>query len=100
MKKGPRVFTWFIVRMTSPAMRELFMRPHNALRMKEAVLGMLAGDIFGRTPLWTSLRLFKGAYWLTSLLMLPRSLAAWRMRKQLIADVGAVKGENVMASAR
>ncbi len=66
MTKGPRVFTWFIVRMTSPAMRELFMHPRNLLRMKEAVLGMLAGDIFGRTPLWTSLALFKAAYWIGS----------------------------------
>ena len=100
MKKGPRIFTWFIVRMTNPAIRELFMHPRNVLRMQEAVVGMLAGDIFGRTPLWTSLNLFKLVYWATSLAMLPRAFAAWRRRKQLIADVGAVEGENVMASAR
>jgi flavin-dependent dehydrogenase len=100
MKKGPRIFTWFIVRMTNPAMRQLIMHPRNVLRTQEAVVGMLAGDIFGRTPLWTSLNLFKLIYWATSLAMLPRSLAAWRRRKQLIADVGAVEGENVMAPAR
>jgi flavin-dependent dehydrogenase len=100
MKKGPRIFTWFIVRMTNPAMRQLFMHPRNVLRMQEAVVGMLAGDIFGRTPLRTSLALFKLVYWGTSLAMLPRAFAAWRRRRHLIADVGAVKGENVMAPSR
>jgi flavin-dependent dehydrogenase len=100
MRRGPRVFTWFIVRMTNPAIREMFMNPRNALRMKEAVLGLLAGDIFGRTPLWRGLLAFKGAYYLTSLMMLPRAFNAWRMRRHLIRDVGEVKGENVMVSVR
>jgi len=100
MRKGPRVFGWFIVRMTHPAMRDLFMQPRNLLRMKEAVLGLLAGDIFGRTPLWTSLALFKCLYWLNALSTPRRSLRAWRRRRHLIADVGALDGENVMAAGR
>ena len=31
-------FSWFIYRMTSPAIRELFMNPRNYFRMQEAVL--------------------------------------------------------------
>lgn len=100
MRKGPREFTWFIVRMTHPATRALFMRPGNVLRTKEAVLGLLAGDIFGKTPLWGALRFFKALYYLTSLLMLPRSWKAWRLRRVHIRDVGAVKGENVMVPTR
>ena len=100
MRKGPREFSWFIERMTNPAIRHLFMNPGNALRAKEAVLGLLAGDIFGKTPLWRSLRAFKGIYYLTSLLMLPESWAAWRRRRLNIRDVGETKGENVMVSAR
>ena len=100
MRKGPREFTWFIVRMTNPAIRELFMHPRNFLRTKEAVLGLLAGDIFGRTPLWFGLFCFKAVYYLTSLVMLPRALRAWRMRRRNIRDVGQVKGENVMVTAR
>jgi flavin-dependent dehydrogenase len=100
MRKGPREFTWFIVRMTSPAIRMLFMYPHNPLRTKEAVLGLLAGDIFSRTPLAPSLSAFKVIYYITSLFMLPRAFKAWRMRHLLIRDVGEIKGENVMVQAR
>lgn len=98
MKKGPREFSWFIERMTNPAMRALFMGPRNLLRTKEAVLSLLAGDIFGRTPMWTSLRIFKLIYWLSCLATLGPTLQARRRRGGLIADVGAVKGENVIGS--
>jgi hypothetical protein len=100
MRKGPRVFTWFIVRMTNPAIRELFMHPKNVLRTKEAVLGVLAGDIFGGTPLWRGLLPFRAIYYLTSLAMLPRAFRAWRMRRFNIRDVGEVNGENVMVPVR
>ena len=97
---GPREFSWFIYRMTNPAMRELFMGPRNMLRMKEAVLALLAGDIFGSTPIWRSLALFKGIYYASSLLAPRRTWRALRARAHNIRDVGAVKGENVMPQAR
>ena len=100
MRRGPRIFTWFIVRMTNPAIRELFMYPRNVLRAKEAVLGVLAGDIFGRTPLWRGLLAFKFFYYATTLAMLPRSFKAWWTRRSLIRDVGEVKGENIMVPSR
>jgi flavin-dependent dehydrogenase len=100
MRKGPREFSWFIYRMTNPAMRELFMRPRNILRAREAVLSVLAGDIFGRTPFRPSLAFFKCVYWVSSLGHLPRSWRAWRRRRELVADVGPVKGETVMTAAR
>jgi flavin-dependent dehydrogenase len=100
MRKGPREFSWFIYRMTNPAMRELFMRPRNFLRSKEAVLSVLAGDIFGRTPFRPSLAFFKCVYWVTSLGHLPRSWRAWRRRRELVADAGPVHGETVMTTAR
>lgn len=86
MRKGPREFSWFIYRVTNPAMRDLFMAPRNVLRMKEALLSMLAGDIFGRTPIWPSLYLFKGLYYLVSLTHLHRTLLAYRRRKVNIQD--------------
>jgi flavin-dependent dehydrogenase len=98
MRHGPREFSWFIQRMTNPMMRELFMHPRNPLRMQEAVLSLLAGDIYGKTPIWTSLALFKGVYYLSSLAALPRTWRAWRQRRQMIRDVGAVKGENVIVN--
>jgi hypothetical protein len=43
-------------------MRELLLAPRNLLRMKEAMLSVLAGDIFGSTPIWPSVRAFKLTY--------------------------------------
>jgi flavin-dependent dehydrogenase len=100
MAKGPREFSWFIFRMTNPAMRDLIMRPRNPLGAKTAVLSLLAGDIYGRTPIWASLWLFKAIYWINVALQAPRSWRAWRRRRELIADVGPLRGETVMAERR
>ena len=99
MRKGPREFSWFIFRMTNPAMRELFMYPANPMRVKEALLSLLAGDIFGKTPIWLSLALFKGLYYVNSLLHWRHTWATWRRRSRNIKDVGPLKGENVVAEA-
>ncbi|QXP90836.1 tryptophan 7-halogenase [Methylococcus capsulatus] len=87
MRHGPREFSWFIYRMTDPTMRELFMAPQNVLRMKEALLSLLAGDIFGRTPIWFSLYAFKAVYYLNSLWHFRRTLEARRRRSLNIQDV-------------
>ena len=89
MRRGPREFSWFIYRVTDPTMRDLFMNPHNPLRMKEALLSLLAGDIFGRTPIWPSLVAFKGLFWATALLNPRRALDAIRYRRRNIADPDA-----------
>ena len=81
VRHGPKAFSWFIYRMTSPTMRDLFMGPRNLLRMKEALLSLLAGDIYGKTPIWPSLLAFKTIYYLSALRHLPRTLAARRKRK-------------------
>lgn len=96
MAKGPRVFCWFIFRVTNPTIRNLFMNPANPWRVKEAVLSLLAGDIFGKTPIWQALRMFKAIYYANQLLHLPRTIANWRRRRANIRDVGPLRGENVM----
>ena len=80
MRHGPKQFSWFIYRVTNPTMRELFLGPRNVLRMEEALLSLLAGDIFGRTPIWTALRLLKGVYFAMSLANLGRTIRAARRR--------------------
>lgn len=87
VRRGPRVFSWFIYRMTRPVMRDLFMAPRNMLRMKEALLSLLAGDIFGTTPIWASLRAFKLVYYVSSLANPRASLAAMRARARNIRAV-------------
>jgi flavin-dependent dehydrogenase len=84
VRHGLRQFSWFIYRMTSPAMRRLFMAPRNHLRMQEALLSLLAGDLFRGTPIYASLAAFKGLYYLMCLLTPRQSLAAWRRRRRMI----------------
>ena len=79
-RHGPKQFSWFIHRVSHPTMRELFLGPRNVLRMEEALLSLLAGDIFGGTPIWGRLRLFKALYYVLSFAHLGRSLRAWRAR--------------------
>ncbi len=81
MRHGPRQFSWFIYRFTQPNMRELFMQSRNTLRMKEAVISLLAGDIFGDTPAGFSLRAFKLLYAASCVLHPRRSIAALRHRR-------------------
>ncbi|MDG0026009.1 NAD(P)/FAD-dependent oxidoreductase [Trinickia sp. Y13] len=84
VRHGPKTFSWFIYRMTSPAMRSLFMKPRNVFRVREAVLSLLAGDIFGDTPIWLSLRLFKVIYYLSAVLDARNSLRAWKARRRML----------------
>jgi flavin-dependent dehydrogenase len=81
MRKGPREYSWFIHRITHPTLREMFMYPSEKLRMKEALLSLLAGDIFGATPIWRSIALFKSAYYLVSVRNLGRTYPAWKQRR-------------------
>jgi len=86
-RHGPKEYSWFIHRITNPTMRDLFMSPRNTLRMKEALLGLLAGDLYGRTPIWGSLRVFKALYYIVSLANLRRSFRALRRRRINIQPV-------------
>jgi flavin-dependent dehydrogenase len=79
-RHGPKQFSWFIHRVSNPTMRELFLSPSNVLRVEEALLSLLAGDIFGRTPIWGRLRLFKTLYYVLSCANPGRSFRAWRLR--------------------
>lgn len=87
MRIGPKEFSWFIYRVTGPTIRAMFMGPRNILRVKEAVLSVLAGDLFGKTPIGPSLFLFKCMYYGAGLLNLPRTIRAWRTRRRNIRSV-------------
>jgi len=89
VQRGPRVFSWFIFRVTNPTMREFFMSPQNPFRVKEALISLLAGDIHGRTPIWGSIRMLKALYYLVSIANLGRTVRAWKRRRVNIRDVEA-----------
>ena len=87
MRIGPKEFSWFIYRVTNPALRDMFMAPRNIFRVQEALLSVLAGDVFGTTPIRRPLSIFKGLYYGASLLNFRRTINAWRMRKRNIRAV-------------
>ena len=86
--------------MTNPAMRELFMHPRNPLRVKEALLSLLAGDIYGRTPIWRLAVVVQGdlLHDVARQRCRPPGAPGARRRRN-IAHVGPIKGENVLADS-
>ena len=77
-------FKWFIYRFTSPTMRALFTHPRNVFQVEQAVVSMLAGDVFDTRPVLRRLRVFRAIYALSALGMAPSALRGWlRRRRQL-----------------
>ena len=80
-------FKWFIYRFTSPTMKYLFANPRNTLQIEQAVVAMLAGDVFDSPRVRRRLRMFRVLYTAAALRMAPRALRDWwRRRRQ--AHVG------------
>ena len=67
VRRGIKRFSWFIYRMNRPALRDLFMNPRNILRMREAMLAMLSGDVFEPSPVHRRLAVFKALYYAKTL---------------------------------
>ncbi|NJO55953.1 MAG: NAD(P)/FAD-dependent oxidoreductase [Rhodospirillales bacterium] len=86
MQKGIKTVSWFIYRFTSPAMQNLFMAPRNIFRMQQAIISVLAGDIFRKTPIATPVFLFKVVFYLTFLLNFSRAWASYKRRKMNVAE--------------
>jgi flavin-dependent dehydrogenase len=80
MRHGPKEFSWFIYRVTNPTLRDLFMSPSDRLDMKKALLSVLAGDLFGATPIRKGLFFFRIVYYTFTIAHLRRSFKAWRRR--------------------
>jgi hypothetical protein len=70
-------------------MREFFMAPQNPFRVKEALISLLAGDIYGKTPIWPSIRILKALYYLVSFGNPRRTVRAWKRSRVNIRDVEA-----------
>ncbi|HZX79130.1 NAD(P)/FAD-dependent oxidoreductase [Lysobacter sp.] len=89
LKRGLKHFQWFIYRFTTPVMRHLFNHPRNVWQVEQAVISMLAGDVFDNQAVLRRLRLFRFIYTMTALSMAPQALAGWlRRRRQVAVDVG------------
>jgi flavin-dependent dehydrogenase len=81
--QGIARFSWFIYRFNSPALRILFMGPRNFLGMRQAVISLLAGDIYRNGRLAWRLALFRVLYRVLWLLEFRRCLQLDRRRSRL-----------------
>jgi flavin-dependent dehydrogenase len=59
---GISIFSWFIYRFTSPVMIKLMSNPRNTFQVVQAMISMLAGDVFSNRHVHRRLRLFKTIY--------------------------------------
>jgi flavin-dependent dehydrogenase len=82
---GLRALSWFIERFNAPATRMLFADPRNAFGMEQAVISMLAGDVFGTPMIGRRLAAFKLLYYLSSLRRLSTTITYARKRRRRIA---------------
>ena len=82
LTRGLDEFKWFIYRFTSPTMKAMFSRPRNVLKVEQAVISMLAGDVFDAPAVRWRLRLFRLLYALGAIRMAPMALRAWRERRR------------------
>jgi flavin-dependent dehydrogenase len=75
-KKSLSSISWFIYRIREPAMRNLFMSPRNWFRMEEAVLSLLAGDVFSGWQIRSRLYMFRAIFYATKFAHLRHRLKA------------------------
>ncbi|MDP9012969.1 MAG: tryptophan 7-halogenase [Pseudomonadota bacterium] len=82
VRRGLGVFSWFIYRFTTPAMRRMFAGPRNIWRLEDGVTSLLAGDVFGNPAVTLRLRIFKLIYGMQTLSMARAGYAWWRRRRR------------------
>jgi flavin-dependent dehydrogenase len=86
VRRGLGILSWFIYRFTSPAMRQLFASPNNTLRLEEAMISMLAGDVFAGRRVWWRLQVFKLIYLVVTLGMWRTALTNFRIRRRQLHE--------------
>lgn len=96
VERGLRTLSWFIVRFTSPAMRKLFAQPRNDLQLEQAMISMLAGDVFRDNGVHWRLSVFKLIYLVTALGDLPEQARSYlfRRRQARAAFVGGTTNQD------
>ncbi|HEX4378038.1 MAG TPA: NAD(P)/FAD-dependent oxidoreductase [Steroidobacteraceae bacterium] len=67
-RKALRRFSFFVYRFNNPVMAQLFRSPRNIWQLEQAVISMLAGDLFDRPSVLRRLRLFKLIYAVNTLI--------------------------------
>jgi len=86
LKRGLKHFQWFIYRFNTPVMQHLFNNPRNVWQVEQAVISMLAGDVFDNPAVLRRLRLFRLIYTLTAVQLAPRAFRGWLRRRRAVKD--------------
>jgi flavin-dependent dehydrogenase len=74
LRAGLARFSFFIYRFNGPVMAQMFSQPRNTWQLEQAVISMLAGDLFDSPKVLRRLRLFKLVYVIAGL----RDFRRWR----------------------
>lgn len=86
LARGVKRFSWYIHRFTSPAMGWLFANPRNRLGVEQAMISMLAGDVFDSPGVLLRLHIFRSLYYLRVLRTIKQSFHNFVVkRKQMRA---------------
>jgi flavin-dependent dehydrogenase len=96
VERGLATLSWFIHRFTTPAMRNLFANPRNDWQLEQAMISMLAGDVFRDNGVHWRLRVFKGIYLATALGDLKAQVRSfvWRRRQARALFSGGTTGQD------
>jgi flavin-dependent dehydrogenase len=84
VRRGMGRLSWFIFRFTSPAMSRMFAHPRDTLQVEQAMVSLLAGDVFSSPRVWWRLQFFKLIYFSTWLSLWQRSLRNDRARRRQV----------------
>jgi flavin-dependent dehydrogenase len=86
LRRGLRHFSWFIHRFTTPVMQRLFAAPRNDWQLEQAVISMLAGDVFDNPAVLRRLRLFRLVYAVNAIAIAPAALRGWFARRRQVRE--------------
>jgi flavin-dependent dehydrogenase len=87
VRRGMGRLSWFIFRFTSPAMSRMFAHPRDTLQVEQALVSLLAGDVFSSPRVWWRLQFFKLIYLTTWLSLWQRSVRNSRTRRRQVGVV-------------
>lgn len=93
VRRGLKIFSWFIYRITQPSMRRLFMgdAKERERRSEAGITSLLAGDLFSNQPLRRHLFVFKFFYYAFFILDFRKNFAAKRKREFDLKQGGPTK---------
>jgi flavin-dependent dehydrogenase len=94
VRRGLGRLSWFIFRFTSPAMQRMFAHPRDVLQVEQAMVSMLAGDVFKSPRVWWRLQFFKVIYLWTWVSLWRRSVRNNRTRRRQVGV--AFDGEDLI----